>query len=157
MCLLKVFGACHYQNAFQARCFSTFGIIFFVGWVIMNMFFGGKDKWKKKWQFWQIGKNIIIAILGNSFQFVDFQKYKQWFLRYNYTYVCWDFKGWKLLTKNYVQNMPKWKKCGNFLAKTKTWQFWKNGKNTKIVILGNFFQFVDFQKYKQRFLRYNFT
>ena len=48
-------------------------------------------------------------------------------------------------------NMPKWKKCGNFLAKTKTWQFWKNGKNTKIVILGNFFEFVDFQKYKRNF------
>ena len=49
------------------------------------------------------------------------------------------------------------KEMWQFFGKDKNMTILKNGKNTKLVILGTFFEFVDFQKYKQKFLRYNFT
>ena len=142
---MKFFASCRFENVFWLLCvWKVFwrsslqkfvsNLLFFDFWD--NLFcwlsyheylFGGKremktkKKKKKKWLFWQIGKNIIIAILNNSFQFVEFQKYAQWFLRYKYTYVSCKFKRWKIWTKNHVQNMPKLNNCGNFLAKTKTW------------------------------------
>ena len=43
------------------------------------------------------------------------------------------------------------KEMWQFFGKNKNMAILKNGKNTKIVILGNFFEFVDFQKYKRNF------
>ena len=151
--ILKFFASCRFENVFWLLCLwkvfwrsslpkCVSNLLFFDFWdnlfcwlsyhEIHEYFLGENKIEKKKTTAILTNWKNIIAILSNSFRLVDFQKYAQWFLRYKYTYVSCKFKRWKISTKNHVQNMPKLNNCGNFLAKTKTWQFWKMAKTSNL-------------------------
>ena len=67
---------------------------------------------------------------------------------------------WKNIIISILNNCTKYakiKQLWQFFGKNKNMTILKNGKNIKLMILGKFFEFVDFQKYKQKILGYNFN
>ena len=67
---------------------------------------------------------------------------------------------WKNIIIAILNNCTKYakiKQLWQFFGKNKNMTILKNGKNIKLMILGKFFEFVDFQKYKQQILGYNFN